>query len=50
MDRNFLKGEDLTEEEKQSTYESIAIAEENLKDINADLIEIEAELGEIETS
>ena len=50
MDKNFLKGEDLTEEEKQSTYESIAIAEENLKDINADLIEIEAELGEIETS
>ncbi len=33
MDKNFLKDDDLTEEEKQSTYESISIAEEHLKEI-----------------
>ena len=38
----FAKGQDNKEE--------IDIAEENLKDINADLVEVEAELGEIETS
>ena len=35
---------------QQDNKDEIAIAEENLKDINADLVEVEAELGEIETS
>ena len=40
MDKEFLEEEDRTDEEKQSTLESIAIAEENLKSINAHLKEL----------
>ncbi len=37
MDREFLKEEDLTEEDKEGTLGSIATAEENLKGIDARL-------------